>query len=395
MLDYLFGYGGYTPHGFCLAWDPRVLWTHIGADLAIAAAYFSIPAGIVVFLRRRPDAALKGPASLFVAFIALCGLTHLMGIVTLWLPLYGLQGAVKAATALVSVGTAIILWRMMPALLVIPARGEIVAANTALEEEMAAREAMMAELAEQDAELARKVDALEAANAELTEFAYAASHDLKSPANTLSLWLDDFAETYFEADAEARAEIDEARAVVARMRVLVEDILDYSRVVNVDHETREPVALDAVFAGTVQALDAEIRAAGAEIRASPLPVVHGHATLLGVLVQNLLSNALKFRAPDRPPVIEVGSAAAGPGEAAFFVRDNGIGIDPAQSERIFRMFHRLHSRADYEGTGLGLALCRRVVLTHGGQIDVASDGATGTTFTITLPQEAAHAGLAA
>ena len=395
MFDFLFSYGGYTPHGFCLAWDLRVLWTHIGADLLIALAYFSIPAVILAFLRKRKDPALTRPALLFTAFILLCGVTHLMGIVTLYVPLYGLQGTLKLMTGLVSAYTAFVLWRMLPVALGIPGRGELVAAIERQETEIAERRKAEEAAQESEAKLAQKVVELEAANAELSEFAYAASHDLKSPTNTLTALLEDLDITYgAEVPDEARAELAEARALTGRMRLLVDDILTYSQVVN-GEDRREDVALGAVFDLALSDMASEIAASGAEIRIGDLPVVHGYPQYLGVLVRNLLSNALKFQDGSRRPEIDVVALNDGTGRQGFSMTDNGIGIDAVHQERIFQMFKRLHRQEDYPGTGLGLALCRRAVAAHGGTIDVASAPGQGTTFHVALESGGAHAELAA
>ena len=168
MLDFLFSQGGYTPHGYCLAWDPAVLWLHIGSDLMIALAYFSIPAAIAVFLRRRGDGSLHQPAMLFVTFIAACGLTHLMGILTLYVPWYGLQGLAKFFTALISCITAIIVWRLLPDILKIPSPGQLMSALEDKKREIAERASYQARLAEKEAILEEKLDQLQRREAELS-----------------------------------------------------------------------------------------------------------------------------------------------------------------------------------------------------------------------------------
>lgn len=140
VVEYLLSVGGYTPHGYCLAWNPSVLYTHIVSDLVIFASYTAIPVAMFVFARRRGDLGDFKPAmALFVSFILLCGLTHLVAVVTLWYPVYGLQGAVKAVTALVSLATAIVVWPLIPRLLAIPAPADLADANDQLRQEIAQR----------------------------------------------------------------------------------------------------------------------------------------------------------------------------------------------------------------------------------------------------------------
>jgi len=140
VVEYLLSVGGYTPHGYCLAWNPSVLYTHIISDLVIFASYTAIPVAMFVFARKRGDLGEFKPAmALFVSFILLCGLTHLVAVVTLWYPVYGLQGAVKAVTALVSLGTAIAVWPLIPRLLAIPAPAQLAEANDQLRQEIEQR----------------------------------------------------------------------------------------------------------------------------------------------------------------------------------------------------------------------------------------------------------------
>lgn len=382
--DFLFSQGGYTPHGFCIAWDPVVLWMHIGSDLIVALSYFAIPGLILVFLRRRRDATLHRPAILFAAFITACGITHVMGIVTLYWPLYGLQGVLKAATAAISLLTAVALIRMLPEALKIPSPGQLIRALDRTRAEVAERRQAEAALRDSQDELARQNAELEHANRELREFAYAASHDLKSPANTLGMWLEDFTlEHGDDLDGSAREALDDAAHLVERMRSLVEDVLCFSRVVNSDPDDIAPVPLDAVAADALANLGEDVRRTGAVIDIGPLPVVQGHRVLLTMLMQNLVANALKFRDPGAVPEVRIRGVET-PAGAVISVRDNGIGIPPEQHSRIFSMFQRLHHRDSYPGTGLGLSLCRRIAVTHGATIDLTSLPGEGAEFRITF-----------
>ena len=157
MLDYLFGAASFLPHGFCLTWRPDLVAMHVVSDLAIGLAYFSIPLVILAYLRQKPDFEHRGTAYLFAAFIVLCGLTHLMGLATLWWPAYGLDGMLKAVTAVASVVTAAGLWPLLPRIVAIPSPQTLKEANARLEREVTERLAAEAALRRAHAELERRV----------------------------------------------------------------------------------------------------------------------------------------------------------------------------------------------------------------------------------------------
>ncbi|UWR23478.1 ATP-binding protein [Sulfitobacter sp. S190] len=398
LVDFLFSDGGYSPHGFCIAWNVPVLYTHIAADLLIAVSYFAIPAIMLIFLRQRRDPALRAPAVLFVAFITACGISHLMSIVTMYYPFYGLQGVLKLLTGVISAITAIALWKMLPEALRIPAPATLLKAIRDRDREIGERATAQSKLTQRNRQLDQKIEEAVAANRELREFSYAASPDLKSPANTLSLWLQYFEEEYADSlDDEGRASLGEAGRIIGRMRALVDDVLKYARVVNGEPAERDCINLRDIIDDTIEDLKPEIQRAHASMDIGPMPRFIGYTPLVSILIHNLLSNALKFRSPDRAPVITIrGEMRQRPAPAFVLrVKDNGIGIDPSYAERVFSLFQRLHRAEDYEGTGLGLALCRRIAVTHGGGIEVISQEGEGAEFIVTLPQEPAETQIAA
>ena len=134
LSQWLFDSSGLTPHGFCLLWQPALIWTYALADAGIGLAYFSIPLSLAVIARRRGDLVFRPLLLLFAAFILLCGATHWLDVLTLWLPVYGAQALIKATTALVSIATAIALWKLMPVALTLPSPAQLRAANAALQE---------------------------------------------------------------------------------------------------------------------------------------------------------------------------------------------------------------------------------------------------------------------
>lgn len=235
---------------------------------------------------------------------------------------------------------------------------------------------------EQD--LLRRTHQLEESNRELEQFAYVASHDLQEPLRKVSSFAQLFAKKYSDRlDETGQIYINFMVDGASRMQILVDDLLHYSRLTRGDRSHRE-VDMNGVLDGVLADLQLMIREGRANIRSGPLPKILGDAGQLRALVQNLISNGVKYRAPERAPEIHVG-ASLDAGEATFWVRDNGIGIDPRYFEKIFVIFQRLHARSEYPGTGIGLAICKKIVDNHGGRIWVESSPGQGATFFFTLP----------
>jgi PAS domain S-box-containing protein len=241
-----------------------------------------------------------------------------------------------------------------------------------------------AALREANDELERQARELMRSNAELQQFAYVASHDLQEPLRMISSYTQLIMRRYGDRlDSEAREFMDFVVDGATRMKQLIEDILVYSRVGTRTRELR-PVAAEAALAKAVVNLRASIEGTGGAVTHDPLPEVAGDEAQLVQLFQNLIGNALKFKG-DSAPRIHV-SAQEKPDAWEFAVRDNGIGIDPQYFERIFMVFQRLHSKGEYPGTGIGLAICKKVVDRHGGAIRVESRPGEGSTFLFTLPR---------
>ena len=233
------------------------------------------------------------------------------------------------------------------------------------------------------ADVIRAQDDLARSNSDLEQFAYAASHDLQEPLRTITAYLGLVKDRYAgDLDDTAQEFIEYAVDGAERMRTLINDLLEYSRV-NVQEKPLESVSCDDALNTALRSLNQAIERNGAVVRTSPLPVITGDESQLNRLFQNLLSNALKFRG-DKKPEIRVWAELRGD-EWIFSVQDNGIGIAPEYQEKVFGMFSRLHSRAQYEGTGVGLALCSKIAQRHGGRIWVESDVGKGATFRFNVP----------
>jgi PAS domain S-box-containing protein len=254
---------------------------------------------------------------------------------------------------------------------------------------MARREAEQ-ELRRAHAELEMKARELARSNDELQQFAYVASHDLQEPLRMVSSYTQLLGRRYADhLDADAREFMGYIVEGAARMKQLIEDLLAYSRVGTRGGDFRE-VSSEAAFSKALSNLRGAREQSGATITHDALPAVHGDEGQLAQLFQNLVGNALKFRAA-RPLRIHVSVREAGD-EWLFSVADNGIGLDPQYAERIFLMFQRLHNRDEYPGTGIGLAICKKIVDRHGGRIWVDGRPAEGCTFFFTLPGKgASHA----
>ncbi|MGX2031786.1 MULTISPECIES: PAS domain S-box protein [Methylocaldum] len=232
-------------------------------------------------------------------------------------------------------------------------------------------------------QLAAQAQELARSNAELQEFAYVASHDLQEPLRAVAGCVEIIRRRYQgKLDVRADEVISHAVDGAARMQNLINDLLAYSRIGSRD-QPFEPTDCQAILNTVLANLEVPISESGAKITHDHLPTISADSGQLIQLFQNLISNAVKFRG-DRTPQIHIGVKKQN-NEWVFAVADNGIGIESPYFERIFRIFQRLHARNDYPGTGIGLAICKRVVERHGGRIWVESEPGRGTTFFFTFP----------
>jgi PAS domain S-box-containing protein len=228
---------------------------------------------------------------------------------------------------------------------------------------------------------------LERSNRALQEFAVVASHDLQEPLRKIQAFGDRLSDRFGNALTDAGKDyIQRMLSASGRMRVLIDDLLAFSRVTT-KARPFEQVDLNRVAQDVVGDLEIRLRQTQGRIEIAPLPSLFADPMQMRQLFQNLFANALKFHRPDQPPLVQVKAEMIHDPEPAWriTVSDNGIGFEEKYLPRIFEVFQRLHSRDEYEGTGIGLAICRKIVERHGGQITARSQPNTGSTFEIVLP----------
>lgn len=376
VIEYLFGAASFVPHGYCLLWRPDLVALHAVSDMLIALAYFAIPVGLWYFARRRPDLQFRGVFYLFATFIMLCGLTHLIGLITLWAPIYGLQGLVKAATAGISLVSAYALWPIIPKALALPGLSTLRAEN----------EHMAHTVEVQRALVSTRTAELIAANQELESFTYAAAHDLRTPLRSINGFSSALAEDYgTRLDQLGREMLERIHRASIRMSGLIDDLLHMSQL------GRKPLCLNRVnLSEKVKSIARDLRAEEPE-RSVEFIVpdglfVHCDRELLRIALTHLLKNAWKFTSLKAHATIEVGCRRDG-GRNWFYVRDDGVGFDMAYAGKLFEPFERLHSPDEFSGNGIGLAIVSRIVQRHGGEIRAEANPGRGAMISFCLANE--------
>jgi len=244
-------------------------------------------------------------------------------------------------------------------------------------------------LRQSDEKLRQFTAQLEHSNRELQDFAYVASHDLQEPLRKIVVFGERLKEKTGESlAAEPRDYLERMQKAASRMQTLINDLLAVSRVTTKAHPFA-PVDLAAVTREVVGDLETRIEQVKGRVEIGELPVIDSEQLQMRQLLQNLIGNALKFRKPEEPPVVKVAarkfSDDSGRELCELTVSDNGIGFEEKYLDRIFNVFQRLHSRNEYEGNGMGLAIVKKIALYHGGDITAKSKPGVGTTFILTLP----------
>jgi signal transduction histidine kinase len=378
----------FMPHGMCYRWRPGVLSLHLVSDALITLSYFSIPFTLVYFVRQRRDLEFQWMFVCFAVFIVACGATHAMEMWVIWHPTYWLSGSIKAITALASVPTAILLIKLVPQALHLPSPSALRIANANLQSEINERRQAEMKVERHQGELARANAELVAANTELESFSYSVSHDLRAPLRAI----DGFSHALLEdcadrLDDTGRDYLNRIRAATQRMGSLIDDLLNLSRLSSAPMQT-QIIDISALARSIVSDLqivqpDRQIEVCvedGLETQADP--------GLVRVVLENLLGNAWKFTSKQDRAHIAFGRMEVN-GTRAFFVRDDGVGFDPAYADRLFGAFQRLHDLTEFAGTGIGLATVQRIIHRHGGRVWAQSAVGCGATFYFTLSKTAA------
>jgi signal transduction histidine kinase len=369
----------WPPRWHCGRWTDFHGWLYIISDLAIWAAYFAIPFFLFRFVTKKKDIPLPFVFWLFVAFIFLCGLTHLADAAMFYWPAYRLNGLIRFITALSSWGTVIALFKIFPHALKLKTSGEF-------EVELAHRRMIEIKLTESQNEAVARSEELNLKNKELEQFTYIASHDLQEPLNTISGFM-----KLLQKEAgtdnlskDAQEYISYALDATDRMKNLIAHLLDYAKLGS--NSISSEIDCNILATEVVKDLSAKIKETGAIVNINKLPVIQGYATELRLLFQNLIGNALKFKKQDTGTIPHINiSASKVENGYKFAVEDNGIGIKAKHLDNIFNVFQRLHTDTAYDGSGIGLAHCKKIVELHGGKIWVESEFGAGSTFYFTIP----------
>lgn len=225
---------------------------------------------------------------------------------------------------------------------------------------------------------------LERSNQELQEFAFVASHDLQEPLRKIQAFSDRLIARTSNLDDESQDYLRRMASAAGRMQTLIIDLLNYSRV-NTRGLPLQPLSLDQVLDDVLVDMEASLDQASAIVERQPLPTIQGDAGQFRQVFQNLLSNALKFQSADNQPLIQIYSELTEAGQLRLCIADNGIGFDEKYLDRIFNPFQRLHSRDAYAGTGIGLAIVKKIIERHGATITAKSIPGQGSVFFITFP----------
>lgn len=383
-IQWLFDDSPFVPRPDCGGWSQELIWLTVTADCLIWLAYMAIPFLLWQVIRKRPDVPERALFLLFIVFIASCGVTHFLDMLTFYQPVYRVNGVVLAITALISWVTVLVMTPRLPRLLAMKSP-EVLQAE--IDRRMPVEKELRAVTATLERRVAERTRELERSNADLEEFAYVASHDLQEPLRKVTAFSEMLAEDLGEQLSEsAREYLARMQGAASRMRTMIDDLLQLSRA-SKRAEQRANVKLNDLVAAVVQDLETSLIETGAQVEVGNLGTVHVAPVAVSQVFINLLGNAIKYRRKDVPLRIRISSREVETGMLELSVEDNGIGFEQVFAERIFKPFERLHSREEYPGTGIGLAVCRKIIERHGGRISAEGRPGHGATFRFTVPKE--------
>lgn len=370
MLDRLMRFilqTGLPPHGFCLLWDPGLVWTHVIADALIAMAYYSIPVVLWLFLRRRPDLEFGWVLGLFALFILACGTTHLISILVLWVPAYGIEALVKVITAGVSIVTAIVLWPLLPKLVAVPSPSQLQSALDRLHEEVAERQH-----AEEMLRQSLKMQAVGQLTAGI-------AHDFNNLLTIINGNLERLKRGVDDEHKAARS-IENALSASERAARLTGQLLAFARKqpllivpVDVNQAVCDLVPLIEQTTDGKMTIETDLWPASLDI----------------AIDKNQFDGAilnLALNARDAMPaggLLRITTALEG-GSVAIFVKDQGVGMDSETISRAVEPFFT--TKPVGSGTGLGLSQVFGFVVQSGGQVKIESEPGTGTSVKLSFPR---------
>lgn len=409
MLGDVLGYfnsENFMPHGHCFLWLPQILWLHVISDMLIAIAYYSIPASLLYFVGRRRDIPFKNLFYLFGAFILLCGTTHLLAIWVIWRPDYPIEGVVKAITAIVSIGTAIVSWEIIPRALELKGPAELQKLNDELrrayeniEHIVAKRTAELSSVNERlqksETDLQMALTVAQEANTAKSNFLATMSHEIRTPMNAV-MGVANILALSSPLTAKQGEFIQTLKTSAGSLLSLINDLLDIAKIESQSIELELiPFFVPELLADVVGMMEVAAREKELSILSSincgcvSERLFIGDPTRLRQILLNLCSNAVKFTESGTVN-IAVTCVATGQKDIEnliFKITDSGIGIPENMLATIFTKFIQADSTISrkYGGTGLGLAITKELVEFMGGKIMVTSELGKGSEFTISIP----------
>lgn len=408
------------PHGHCYLWQSDILVLTVLGDGLTGLAYFALPGMLFYIIRKREDLTQRNVFLLFAAFILACGTTHFIHIWTIWYPTYRLASIIIMLTGIISVVSAVALFRALPQILAFPSNSRLESANQQLLAEIAEKEKAQADLRkindelelrvqqrtaqlirvnrelEKEIETRKKVEKdifvknaeLIRINGDLDNFVYCASHDLKSPLVNAEGLITALREEMPNQNQQVNELVDRLDHSISRMHHTVQDLTEVSALQKGSEKADfKGLTFNEVLEEVKLNLADEIAATGVKITADfgAAEKVWFTPKNLNSIVFNLLSNAIKYRSPNRPPEVKLTTQEAG-NYIMLAVADNGIGIDLIKHEKkIFYLFKRLHENT--KGSGVGLFLVKRIMEFNQGRVEVESKLDEGTTFKIYFPKQ--------